>query len=220
MNGSVRLATSLALAWVRLYTGRMPSDIRTARRAEVASDLWDHHADAMADGVPPMVAASHMLLRTCLGLFDDLMWCYEARDPRRTQRRFTMKLSPRQARWTGILSVAGGAIMLLLFGLVPTIREYFGSVGIPLPLPTRAVFGLSAFVTAYWWACAAGAVAVVLATKRLVLIAAGPDGQVRTEADALLTKIEPIMIVGLGVVVGAMVLAMFLPMFDAVRAMN
>jgi len=131
-----------------------------------------------------------------------------------------MKLSPRQARWTGILSVAGGAIMLLLFGIVPTLREYFGSVGIPLPLPTRVVLGLSAFVTAYWWACAAGAVAVVLATKRLVLIAAGPDGQARTEADALLTKMEPIMIVGLGVVVGAMVLAMFLPMFDAVRAMN
>ena len=218
MSRSVRIATRLALAWVRLYTGRMPSDVRTARRAEVASDLWEHHADAKADGVPPMVAASQMLLRTCLGLFDDLMWCYEARDPKRAQRRFTMKLSPRQSRWTGILSVAGGATMLLLFGIVPTLREYFGSVAIPLPLPTRVVFSLSAFVTAYWWAFAIGVVAVVLAAKRLVFVAAGPDGEART--DALLTKMEPILIVGLGVVVGAMVLAMFLPMFDAVRAMN
>jgi hypothetical protein len=198
----------------------MPVEVRMARRAEVASDLWDHREDGIEQGVPALVVASHMLLRTCAGVLDDLMWCYEVRDPTQRPRRFTMELSPRQARWTGILSVAGVATGLLLFGIVPTLKSYFGSVGIPLPLPTRVVFGLSAFVTAYWWACAAGAVAVLLATKRWVFAASSGDPRIAADRDALLTRMEPLMIVGLGVVVGAMILAMFLPMFDAVRAMS
>ena len=36
------------------------------------------------------------------------------------------------------VAVAGAATVILLFGLVPTLEVYFASVGIPLPLPTRA----------------------------------------------------------------------------------
>ena len=140
-----------------------------------------------------------------------------------------MEFSARQTRWTGIFTVAGGAIAMMMFVVIPTLNSYFASVGIPLPLPTRIVISMSAFVTGYWWACVGGGVALLLAIKRLdkslrdtvlTRVAAIYDDEVDTAAEALLTKVEPIMIVGLSVVVGAIVVAMFLPMFDVVNALK
>ena len=225
MSTAVQLAAGVARTWVRLYTSRMPPELRVGRRAEVDSDLWDHHNDALEDGISPWRTALDMLLRTCLGVLDDLSWCMEARQPTRRTGRFTMELTARQTRWMGILSVAGAAIVLLLFVIVPTLTSYFATVGIPLPLPTRIVMGMSAFVIAYWWVAAAGVVALFLVVRRLertVLsrASAGADDASDAAAEALLAKIEPVMIVGLGVVVGGLILSMFLPIFDAVNAMK
>ncbi len=55
-----------------------------------------------------------------------------------------------------IFSVAGGAIVILLVFVIPTFQTMFESAGIPLPLPTRIVIGMSAFLQAYWWAVALG----------------------------------------------------------------
>ncbi len=121
-----------------------------------------------------------------------------------------MEFSARQTRWMGIFSVAGGAIVIMLLVVIPTLQSYFASAGIPLPLPTRIVIGMSAFLKGYWWACVAGLVTLFLAIK-----------QINTRAvEALLVKMEPIMIVVLGVVVGGMIVATWLPIFDMVNAVK
>ncbi len=214
MSPSRRMAVRVARAWVHLYTSRMPTELRVTRRAEIDADLWDHDKDAQEDGVPPLVTAMEIFLRTCLGVLDDLNWCFEARQTgrgaSRKWRRSIMEFSARQTRWTVIFSVAGGAIVILMLGVIPTLQSYFASVGIPLPLPTRIVFGMSAFLTEYWWAGVAGVVAFSLAIIQL-------DKILR---DTMLAKMEPIMIVILGLVVGGMVVATYLPIRDVVYAVK
>src|SRR5215218_5074678 len=51
-----------------------------------------------------------------------------------------------------ITSVAGIAIVVLLIFVIPVFEKMFASVGMALPLPTRVVIGMSAFLQSYWWA--------------------------------------------------------------------
>ena len=140
-----------------------------------------------------------------------------------------MEFSARQTRWMGIFSVAGGAIVIMLLVVIPTLQSYFASAGIPLPLPTRIVIGMSAFLKGYWWACVAGLVTLFLAIKQinkilpdtmLTKVAGFYDDEDDTAVEALLVKMEPIMIVVLGVVVGGMIVATWLPIFDMVNAVK
>src|SRR3954470_10915158 len=54
-----------------------------------------------------------------------------------------------------IMSVAGGAITVLLIFVIPTFQRMFKEAGIPLPLPTRIVIALSQGLQSYWWLAAA-----------------------------------------------------------------
>jgi type IV pilus assembly protein PilC len=65
-----------------------------------------------------------------------------------------------------IFSVAGGAVIILLVFVIPTFQQMFESAGIPLPLPTQIVIGMSAFLQAYWWACGAGAIGAVVGIRQ------------------------------------------------------
>jgi len=65
-----------------------------------------------------------------------------------------------------IFGVAGAAVAILLIFVIPTFQTMFDSAGIPLPLPTRIVIAMSAFLQGYWWACIIGAVALVLAIRQ------------------------------------------------------
>jgi type IV pilus assembly protein PilC len=56
-----------------------------------------------------------------------------------------------------IMSVAGVAISALLFFVIPTFQKMFKEAGVPLPLPTQIVIGLSEFLQGYWWALGASA---------------------------------------------------------------
>ena len=66
-----------------------------------------------------------------------------------------------------IFSVAGMAVIILLIFVIPTFQTMFDSAGVALPLPTRIVIGMSAFLQAYWWAVAAGIVALVFIFRQV-----------------------------------------------------
>lgn len=51
-----------------------------------------------------------------------------------------------------ILTVAAGAIAILLIFVIPVFQEMFTSAGAELPLPTRFVIWLSQFLQSFWWA--------------------------------------------------------------------
>ena len=65
-----------------------------------------------------------------------------------------------------IFSVAGGAIVILLLFVIPTFQTMFASAGIPLPMPTRVVIAMSAFLQGYWWAVGAGVVGAVVGIRQ------------------------------------------------------
>ena len=65
-----------------------------------------------------------------------------------------------------IFSVAGMAIVILLIFVIPTFQTMFESAGIPLPLPTRIVIGMSKFLQAYWWALIIGIVGGAIALRQ------------------------------------------------------
>jgi type IV pilus assembly protein PilC len=65
-----------------------------------------------------------------------------------------------------IMTVAGGAIIVLLVFVIPTFQRMFAEVGIPLPLPTRIVIGMSRALASYWWAMGGAVAGLVFALKR------------------------------------------------------
>ena len=72
-----------------------------------------------------------------------------------------------------IFSVAGAAIVILLIFVIPTFQSMFESAGIPLPLPTRLVIGMSAFLQAYWWAVGAAAIGIVVGIRQFYQTSGG-----------------------------------------------
>ncbi len=64
-----------------------------------------------------------------------------------------------------VMSVAAGAIAILLIFVIPTFQTMFADAGIALPLPTRIVIGMSAFLQAYWWAVAAAIAGAIFAIR-------------------------------------------------------
>src|SRR5437762_3179403 len=146
-----------------------------------------------------------------------------------------------------ILSVAVIAVSELLIFVIPTFQNMFASVNLELPLPTRIVIGMSNLLKNYWWALlgALGVIACgetiaqplakskVFPPMVISMIAVGEqtggmdemlskiadfyDDEVDAAVGTLLSLMEPIMIVVLGVVVGGMVVAMYLPIFDMVK---
>jgi type IV pilus assembly protein PilC len=62
------------------------------------------------------------------------------------------------------VAVVGMAVLIvgaLLKWVVPIFSNLFAGLGVDLPLPTRIVMGLSAFVQSFWWVVFVGAFAVV-----------------------------------------------------------
>ena len=64
----------------------------------------------------------------------------------------------------GIATLSVGA---LLKWVVPLFSNLFAGLGVALPLPTRIVMGLSAFVQSFWWVFIAGTVGLVFGIKQI-----------------------------------------------------
>jgi type IV pilus assembly protein PilC len=72
-----------------------------------------------------------------------------------------------------IVTVAGGAIIVLLVFVIPTFQRMFAEVGIPLPLPTRIVIGMSGLLQSYWYVMAGGLFAAFWSLKKYYATSAG-----------------------------------------------
>jgi type IV pilus assembly protein PilC len=68
------------------------------------------------------------------------------------------------------VAVVGMAVLIvgaLLKWVVPIFANLFAGLGVTLPLPTRVVIGLSAFIGQFWWFFIVGAVAMVFGIKQI-----------------------------------------------------
>ena len=66
-----------------------------------------------------------------------------------------------------VVSMAGLIVGALLKWVVPIFANMFVGLGVSLPLPTRIVIGLSAFIGQFWWFCIVGAVAVFFGFRQI-----------------------------------------------------
>lgn len=66
-----------------------------------------------------------------------------------------------------VISIAVLIVGALLKWVVPIFANLFAGLGVTLPLPTRIVMGLSAFVGTFWWFFIIGAVGLVFAMKQI-----------------------------------------------------
>src|SRR5438445_9353738 len=64
-----------------------------------------------------------------------------------------------------VISIAVLIVGALLKWVVPIFSNLFAGLGVTLPLPTRIVMGLSAFVGQFWWFFILGGVGVVFGIK-------------------------------------------------------
>jgi hypothetical protein len=109
-------ATRIALLWVDLYTRGAPQAVRAARRAEIASDVWEHRA-AMGSG--PRVELA-VLSRCARGAPADLSW--------RAAQRITRPTARAAARATGL------ALGLLAYLLLVGVHGYSAAALVGLDL--------------------------------------------------------------------------------------
>ncbi len=66
-----------------------------------------------------------------------------------------------------VVSMAVLIVGALLKWVVPIFANLFAGLGVNLPLPTRIVMGLSAFVGQFWWFFIVGAVGLVVGIKQI-----------------------------------------------------
>ena len=66
-----------------------------------------------------------------------------------------------------VVSIAVLVVGALLKWVVPIFANLFVGLGVALPLPTRIVIGLSAFVGQFWWFFIVGGVGMVFGVKQL-----------------------------------------------------
>jgi type IV pilus assembly protein PilC len=66
-----------------------------------------------------------------------------------------------------VVSIATLIVGALLKWVVPIFSNLFSGRGVTLPLPTRIVMGLSAFVQGFWWVFIAGTVGIIFGLKQV-----------------------------------------------------
>src|SRR5689334_8735659 len=66
-----------------------------------------------------------------------------------------------------VVSIAVLIVGALLKWVVPIFANLFAGLGVALPLPTRIVMGMSAFVGHFWWFFVGGGVAAVFGIRQL-----------------------------------------------------
>ncbi|PYM53838.1 MAG: pilus assembly protein PilC [Candidatus Rokuibacteriota bacterium] len=60
-----------------------------------------------------------------------------------------------------VVLVAFGVVAFLMIFVIPIFASFFGKSGVPLPLPTRIVVGMSNAVAYYWWLILGAVIGIV-----------------------------------------------------------
>ena len=138
----LRLANAVVRAWTRVYTWRVPSPLREARREEIESDLWEREHDPVADGrfsLPLRVVA-----RMLIGIPDDLGWRVEQVNIMDGSLRFRIALTVGVAGLLGLWLVIVPKAKLLPPLPGPPRRAFTAHPPPPPPPPPPAPASLSA----------------------------------------------------------------------------
>lgn len=113
----------LCLAWVGWYTRGLPPDDAERRRAEIASDLWEHERDASHAGLTGLAISVEVLGRVLSGVPADLSWRRTVnRQPRTRLVNGGKHVSKPSARLEGVFlvlvafNIAVAAAMLPMTG--------------------------------------------------------------------------------------------------------
>jgi hypothetical protein len=108
------VAESAALAWTRWYTRRLPSEVSTARRDELTSDLHEHRAEARDSGEPERRTSLEIVARLVEGVPADLSWRRAQRSRARSITMATDASSRGYPMWlTIVLFVMGGLALFM-----------------------------------------------------------------------------------------------------------
>ena len=75
MPRSMVVATGVVRTWTRIYTAALSRPVKSARRAEIESDIWEFQRDLQGD--PGLFDALHLVVRLLMGVPDDLYWRLE-----------------------------------------------------------------------------------------------------------------------------------------------
>ena len=86
-----------------------------------------------------------------------------------------------------IMGVAALAVIILLWKVIPVFQEMFASVKMELPMPTKVVIAMSAFLNGYWWALIGGIATLAILIQRYYKT---QDGKL--QIDRLLLKVPVI----------------------------
>ncbi len=99
--------------WTATYTAGLASSVRDARRAEIASDVWEHSEDMAAGGETLLGRAIGVVSRLVRGIPADLLWRVNVEGPK-------MDIRIPFERVTGALLLA----MVLLLMITTSISGY------------------------------------------------------------------------------------------------
>lgn len=112
----MNLAARIVRAWTAIYTAGLARDVRTRRRSEIASDVWEQRAHGPGDGATGVV----ILARCLRGMAADVSW------------RWTQPRSPTAPRRLGRgvgWAAAASACALLVFIPATIAVSYVASSG-------------------------------------------------------------------------------------------
>jgi hypothetical protein len=82
VSGMAVVAFWFARVWTAAYTLGLAAQVRDARRAEVASDVWEHHHDLVAEGRPVWTFFGSVFSRIGRGAPADLLWRVNVEGPK------------------------------------------------------------------------------------------------------------------------------------------
>lgn len=82
MSGVAAFASQLARGWAAVYTLGVAGHVRESRRAEITSDVWEHHLDVVTGSRSAWVFAASVVSRVARGVPADLLWRVNVEGPK------------------------------------------------------------------------------------------------------------------------------------------